>query len=187
MFISMYVGIRGNDISLSDGKNLINFSMIYFIGHLLKENIIKIPGIKIAIAYILLNIIIVSSYLLGLNNDLSTKVITYAFGYNSPLLVLNAILFFLIFTKIRIRSHCILWIANSVFSIYLISSNSNLQMILWPKINELCKEYGILPSYFFISLVIVVACITIDKCLQPIYKYITTICEKIVVMLKTFK
>lgn len=183
MFISMYLGIRGNDVSISDGKNLVNFSMIYCIGNWLKEKNIKISGRNILLAYLFLNIILCSAYISS-PNCVSAKIITYSFGYNSPLLLLNAVLFFMIFSKIKIHSHFILWIANSVFSIYLIHSNSNVQMILWPKLNDLCKDHSILPSYFFVTLLIIVVCITIDKCLQPIYMYITTICENIVVKLE---
>ena len=180
MFISMYIGIRGNDASLSDGKNLINFSMIYFLGHLLKEKEINISGKIIVFSYIFLNVVLVSAFLLGINSNLSTRVITYAFGYNSPLLVLNAILFFMIFVKIRIRSQFILWVANSVFPIYLIHSNSNLQLPLMQKIAALSPSRSF-SYYFMVMLVIMVGCIVTDKCLQPIYKSITSICERMIV------
>lgn len=40
LFISCYMGIFGQDNSIKDGKNLLNFMLIYLVGNEMKTNVI---------------------------------------------------------------------------------------------------------------------------------------------------
>lgn len=102
--------------------------------------------------------------------------IIYRWGceYNSPLLIINAILLFMIFTKLTIKANFISVVAKSVFPIYLIHSNLNVQKILWPLIQESFNTDNLILRNVALTICIMLLCVAIDKNLAPIYSEISS-------------
>lgn len=69
---------------------------------------------------------------MGFEHRVASIIYRWGWGYNSPLLIINAILLFMIFTKLTIKAKLISVVAKSVFPIYQIHSNLNVQKLLWP-------------------------------------------------------
>lgn len=172
-------------MSIADGKNLINFSLIYFLGNEIRNKriLLTIPMRKLIAFFIISNLLLCIAYVIFENRGLSKFIMKYAFGYNSPLLILNAMFFFSIFTKINIHSKCINWIAGSVFVVYLLHSNSYIQRIVWPIINQVKgNDDMMIPFiYFLFCLIIFTECILIDKFCQPLYHALSNKCYSLIV------
>ena len=120
-FISIYIGSSLGDSSLTEGKNLINFSLLYVLGNTFKvyeKHLRKIPSRYLICAYIILNCGILYTFVQG---GMISKIIWFAsFPYCSPLLIINAGLFFLIFSRLKLKSQSINYIASSMFAVYLL-------------------------------------------------------------------
>lgn len=102
----------------------------------------------------------------------------YFYFYTSPLVIIAAVHFLLIFTKIRIKSKVINWIACSCFAIYLLHSNGFLagpyyDGIILNWFNQLSTLSFLLHVIPFIILVFVIA-ILLDKIRMFIWKAIIT-------------
>lgn len=120
-FISVYLGSTLGDSSLTYGKNLINFSLLYVLGNTFKvyeKHLRKIPSRYLIYAYIILNCCILYTFAQG---GLISKIIWFAsFPYCSPLLIVNAGIFFLIISRLKLKSRSINYIASSMFAVYLL-------------------------------------------------------------------
>lgn len=103
---------------------------------------------------------------------------SYFFMYTSPLVIVSAIHFMLIFTKIHLRSKLINWIACSCFAIYLLHSNSFLANPLYDNIIlNWFNQLSTIPFLFhvipFITAVFFIA-IFLDKIRMAIWGFVTT-------------
>lgn len=172
-FISIYLGTSHGDPSLSDGKNLANFSLIYVLGNTLKyyrtqwelwSNKLLIP------IYILLNFSLVLLFCYYNDSIISKIIWRISFPYCSPLLILNALLFFIIIAKYQLFSKPINYIASSMFAVYLIHCQPYIEKcIIGGIINKLLQSTNgtietILIAIIF-AIVIMIICIIIDKVL----------------------
>lgn len=169
-FISVYLGLKSDDVSLNGGKNIVNFIFIYFLGHSIRMKYF-IPNLKLRswiLLYLVFNIFECSVYYLSFGHGLAGKINHYGWEYNSPLLIINAILFFMIFAKLKIESAFITSLARSVFPIYLIHSNLNIQHVLWPVVMSITNG-NLLVSNLTSTIIIMSMCILIDKILAPCY------------------
>ena len=121
IFISVYLGSSFGDHSLTGGKNLIHFSLLYVLGNTFKvyeKHLRKIPSKYFICTYIILNCGILYIFAQG---GLTSKIIWFAsFPYCSPLLIINAGLFFLIISRLKLKSSFINYIASSMFAVYLL-------------------------------------------------------------------
>lgn len=79
-----------------------------------------------------------------------------------------------IFTKLTIKTSIISVVAKSVFSIYLIHSNFNVQKLLWPYIQESFNTDNLILRNFVLTICIMLLCIAIDIILAPVYGMIST-------------
>lgn len=174
IFISMYLGTFGNDPSLKEGKNITNFMTIYFLGNEFryKRLVPNISKKNILLILILFNFFFVSVVYFGYGTIFVSKLRIISWDYNSPLLIFNAGLFFLLFEKISFSSSVVLKIATSVFPIYLIHSNLQIQRFLWPSLQKLSDSDPLWIKYTFISIMIMMVCIALDKLFAPIYNAI---------------
>lgn len=119
-FISVYIGFTLGDSSLNGGKNLVNFCLLYVLGNTFKayeHKLKEIPIQYLICSYLILNCCLLSIYTYG---GISKIIWRMSFYYNSPLLIINAALFFLIIARIRLHSSKINYIASSMFAVYLI-------------------------------------------------------------------
>ena len=176
IFISVYLGITSDDQSLKDGKNITNFILIYFIGYGIRHKFIggNYSLKKDIVLLLAFNLTLLPIYYMGFGHGVASIIYRWGWGYNSPLLIINAILLFMIFTKLTIKAKLISVVAKSVFPIYLIHSNLNVQKLLWPFIQESFNTDNLILRNFVLSVCIMLLCVVIDKILAPIYGMIST-------------
>ena len=182
MLISVYLGDFARNKAYWLGKNLINFMLIYQIGHLLKFYASKWKAFskwKLVCGYLTLNVILVSSYLFFRTEWLGDVIWRLGFPYNSPLLLLNAVLLFMIFGQMEFHTPVVNKIAESCFAIYLIHSSAvAIDFIQRPLINRIFV-FSELDSVLFLlllfvfAIVIMIACIIINTCLNPLWKAVS--------------
>lgn len=129
IFIAMYLGLFGDDPSLKEGRNIVNFMMLYFLGNELrnKKFMPNISKKKILWLFFVFNILFLTIIYFSYGTSFASKLRILSWDYNSPLLVFNGMLFFLLFENISFNSSKILKIASSVFPIYLFHSNLHIQ------------------------------------------------------------
>ena len=121
--VAMYFGSTQGDGALEDGKNLINFIFLYLVGNTLKmtqERWSRISYRLLGCAYIVLNASLILSLYFTSNSSVHETIINLSFPYRSPLLLINAVLVFMMFAKMRIHSRFINAIATSMFAVYII-------------------------------------------------------------------
>ena len=176
-FICIYIGTTLGDNTLSNGKNVINFSFIYLIGNMinLKQNQLKKFTLKYCIIlYVLLNLLLISSYYLMSTNIVGIFIWQLSFPYCSPLLIVNSILFFMIFLHLKVHSKAINYLSKSCLAIYLIHESTPFVL---DTIGFVSKSlYFTINNSFFLLIVLVlfsvlIACvaIAIDKLLTPVW------------------
>lgn len=122
-FISHYVGILGFDSSLSDGKNAITFIFFYVIGdtiHKYEEKWMKIPGKFYLFSFILINILLISFFVLFQGRIWDVLFDRIFFKYNSIGLLINTILFLMAIGHYKFQSPVINRIAKASIAMYLL-------------------------------------------------------------------
>ena len=188
-FISIYLGTVGGDPSLGDGKNLANFIFLYLVGHALRLNSQYLEGIKMKaflVLYLALNLILVFGYYMSYNHVVGKILWTLSFPYSSPILLLNSVLFFVMFSKLSFQSKVVNYLASSSLAIYLIHGNRPLCFDIGEKYGRLCSG-GIIGnaveiirsmvhngflfaiSLLVLTILIILFCIMIDKMLSPLW------------------
>ena len=177
LFISCYMGVSKGDDSLVTGKNLPNFILIYLTGNMLsqyKERLSSISQNLWIIIYVILNVLLVVTYCL-FSKELIGKIIwRISFVYCSPVLLINSIIFFMIFAQMNIKSKFINWIAKSSFAIYLIHGNQPYAWAIMGFASLYCINEFNNPVFLFFSIIllalgIIVASVVIDKLLTPLW------------------
>ena len=113
------MGITSDDQSLKDGKNITNFILIYFIGYGIRHKFIggNYSLKKDIVLLLAFNLTLLPIYYMGFEHRVASIIYRWGWGYNSPLLIINAILLFMIFTKLTIKAKLISVVAKSVFPI----------------------------------------------------------------------
>lgn len=175
--ISHYAGTIGNDITLTEGKNVVTFMFYYIVGHLLsqtKNMWKKINRKRLLIVYIIVNVIIVAFGSLWGSDRFINGIFEFCFiRYNSPFLWLNAILTFMLITSLSFQSKIINRAAKACLSIYLLHCS----FIAWRLIKPAMLYLMDFSNSFFVTfaltcvmaLVIVFICICIHFMLTPLW------------------
>ena len=162
--------------ALSNGKNPINFVMIYYIGNFLRTGL-KLPSwltaSKILLIYLSISsLLFLVFFLLSKNfSYLKHYVFELFFPYNSIGLILNSIIFFLIFAKISFSSKLVNWLASSTLAVYLIHENSFIGGYLYgfalKMQNELDNLFMISLSIIVFGVIVFIGSVLIDKLFSP--------------------
>ena len=121
--IAVYLGMMQSDITLIDGKNIANFILIYIIGNTIRIEQNRIVGFsnwRFWGGFFILNVVLMFLYVLFYNTKVSDLIWDWSFPYYSPFILVNSIIFFIPFTRYKINSPAINYVAASVFSIYII-------------------------------------------------------------------
>lgn len=185
-YIATYCGITNGDPSLYAGKNIVNFILLYLIGDTFNHynNRIKQISPKIVfLAYLFLNILLVSTFCSASSMSISHVIYRMSFQYCSPLLLINSTLIFYIFTRINFTSSLINYTSKSVLAIYLIHSNN----VVFPKfiapiIIKLFNYDSVIVSLLgliMLTLIVFFVCVIIDKSLSPIWCFAEKIAKLI--------
>ena len=120
--LSMYMGTV-KEPSMIEGKNVVLFIFIYSIGDWIrahKKFFDTITLSKIIVLYVILNGGLIALYANNVETFLGKVLWVLSFPYCSPLLIFNAILLFLLFSKVNFKSNLINWLSSSVFSVYIL-------------------------------------------------------------------
>lgn len=133
LIISVYFGYFDKEGVLS-GYSLLNFWLIYSIGFYIRNHM-RMEDMHVRyllMAFVLLNILFFFSLYYSLNNaPIFDRIMRLSFNYNSIGLILNAIIIFLLFTKIRINnSKTINYISSSMFAVYIIHEQPTIRNII---------------------------------------------------------
>lgn len=168
--ISIYFGYFDKEGCLS-GKSLPNFWLIYSIGYYIHNHIRaeRISVLNVLIALFLFNVSTFIGLYFSINNAfVFDKILRLTFYYNSVGLILNAVLIFLLFCKIRISNTAINYVASSMFSVYIIHE----QPLIRNSISEYIRANGLVDTggVLFVAVAVFVSCIIIDKCMTPIWR-----------------
>lgn len=176
-FINFWFGAMVyGDYSLLDGKNIVNFTFLYLLGNTVRcnhEMFERIRTAHYATAFVALNILLVVACFYS-PTLVKHGIMRMAFGYNSPVLLLNAMLLFLLFSRLRFKSKVVNSLASSVFAIYLITEQPVVQEGIlrdgteWLMANT-SSQIALCGSLMAYSIVIMVVTISIDKIFKPVW------------------
>lgn len=123
-WISCWCGLMGFDASLHEGYNVLHFTLLYLIGNTLavyKDKCNSIPTWAVVSAYVLLAVGSVVCAFCGMAYlPKYTIIFHWLFEYNSLLLILQAVLFFMLFMRLHFQSRAVNYMASSSLAIYLI-------------------------------------------------------------------
>ena len=179
-FVACYMATSMGDKSLTSGKNLTNFVFFYLVGNQLyyyRDKWMNAKTSNLLLCYLVFNIVILIS-MYSMHGNIVGKIIkNLSFPYSSPLILIGAIMFFMIIGKQHIQSRFINYVAASSLAIYLIHGNRP----YLPELHGVVCEYlqGVtgnnlllLGSYTIYTLIVITACVCIDKCLTPLWNII---------------
>lgn len=179
LFINVYVGFIGKDISLIEGKNLTNFCLFYVIGSCIsrwKHIFSRISSKWYLVTFVFLNLILCTAYSC-LSQGASNIIWKLSFPYHSPFILVSSTLFIYMFSNLQMRSKSINRIARSTFAIYLLHcSGLVMNYVNKPVLQQIVDHYNsstlIILSLFAYSIILFIACIAIDQLLMPMWNRI---------------
>lgn len=179
-FVACYMAMTKGDASMSNGKNLTNFIYFYLVGnqlHYYRDRWMNIKTSTLVLCYILFNVVIFGTEYYMYGNIVGKLVKSLSFPYHSPLILVGAIMFFMIIGKQHIQSRFINYVAASSLAIYLIHGSRP----YLPELHGIVCGYlkgvtdnnlFLLSSYIIYTLIVITACVCIDKCLTPVWSII---------------
>lgn len=122
-WISCWCGLMGFDASLHEGYNVVHFALMYLIGNTLflyKDKLNAIPTWMVLSSYLIVAIGSTILAYVGMRYTHITIIFHLMFEYNSVVLLVHAILFFMLFMRLNIKSRFINYCATSSLAVYLL-------------------------------------------------------------------
>lgn len=185
LFLSSYWGFVETSY-LSEGKNLVNFMMIYVIGNSLfrwKERISDIKVKYLLMLYFTINLVVFLSYMFG-SYELQKAVVKLAYNYSSPILLLNAVLLFVMLSHVKVKSKKINYIASSTLAVYLIHVHpaicgSFFKIPLMTIQTDIANTGVTCFLYLIFAVLFFTMCIIIDKMLSPFWRFMDIYLQRI--------
>lgn len=185
-FIAVYMGCV-HEPSLKDGKNMALFMFVYVLGDCLnafKSKYERWSLTWIILAYLIINVLEVVCYVSFHHSLLGKVVWVIGYPYCSPLLIMNAVLLFVIFSKFNFRSKVVNWLSLSVFSVYVLHHQ---HFILYSLIGP-CVLYIYTVSHDplilmtllgGLTILIMFVCMVIDKLCSPLWHFLSDNANKL--------
>lgn len=178
LFISVYGSIM-DDNAYVGGKNIALFMTVYVIGDILKDREKQLEKVSVYwcfLVWLVFNIVLFFSFILTDGSKMSGYIWKFSFPYSSPLLIVNAVLFFLLFSKIKVRSKLINSIAVSIFSVYIITGNPLIEyLLLFPTLEKIVDSFGCgintIGIIILFATIVVIASVLVDKIFKPFFNY----------------
>ena len=184
-FMSVYIGnVTEGDVCLVEGKNLTNFLLLYTLGNSLRhyqEHINGCSQFKLVITYLLFNAFLVIGFMYI--PIIAGKIWKYSYAYDSPIIMVNSVWIFAIFSKLNVKSRFVNWMGSGVFACYLLQCPA----ILWKNCFERPIQYiygfanepwQILPIMVLYAAVAMLIMGSIDKVLNPIWNRLVAFAAK---------
>lgn len=176
-FMSIYIGnVTQGDGALLDGKNLTNFMLLYAIGNTLRHFQAKTDALSMRCllgATLVFNVCLVVGFMYV--PALAGKIWKYGFAYNSPLMMLNCALVFMVFSKLQLQSRFVNWMGGSIFACYLIHCPG----LVWENVfvspmrsvyASLGQPWLVIPCVLVYVAVAMLLMVSIDHVLSPLWK-----------------
>ncbi len=172
-FLELLYGWAFDDFANFDGGySALSFFFLYLLAryiNIYKPSIIKLDTIKMLGLFFLIcfagSLITLGSLLSGIS-FLAEHIHGKMQIYTSPFVIIPSVLLILIFSKVKIQSKIINWLASSCFAIFLIHTH----LMVKPTYNEVCRLIFNNNSGFLYLLIIfmfinsvALGCILIDK------------------------
>lgn len=191
----MWCGTTMGDNSLSDGKNVVNFIFIYTLGNTIrmyKNGIVRCPTSLLLLIYVVLNILLVVLFSAH-SSDRIGKILYYlSYPYCSPIIIANALMVFIVFSRIKYTSNVVNKIASGVLAVYLLHSHP----VLLGQYISVCAErivetYSdkpllIIALFLIYTSVIYVVCTLIHFFMRPIWYAIDRFADRISNVLQSY-
>lgn len=171
------------------GYSMMQFVFMYYTGRILyiyQQKFDK-PAMYYFIGYVVVSVVLSAFVILQFKTKDYVSM-WQLYHYNNPLIVLSAVLLFLTFKNIQLKSRFINWISSSILAVYLIHEGDFMRKILHSSIQSTIAETGysslhsvlVFAGYF---LAIMAGSIFIDKLRQlitdPIVNRLSSLIEKI--------
>ncbi len=176
--VSVYLGNFCRYYLYVEGTNIINFLFLYQLGQMLSyysEQWRKIKVWKLLVAYALLNVMLVVGYYYSIETQGGELLWRLSFRYNSPILIINAVLLFVIIGHLSFTSSALNGLSAGIFAVYLIHGNHplatsfqrNIVSVIYPYISNYLLFVGTL---ILMSLAVILLCLLINQLLSPVWK-----------------
>ena len=129
------------------------------------------------LCYVVFNFMIISTEYFTYGGLVGKIVHHLAFPYSSLLILIGAILFFMIIGKQHIQSRFINYVAASSLAIYLIHGSRpylpELHGVVCGYLQGVSdNNFFLLDSYIIYTLIVITACVCLDKFLTPVWNLI---------------
>jgi hypothetical protein len=170
------------DCDIANGRGIIAFVLSYSLGSFIrkyyKEKTSFLTRGRRPILLYFCVFVLVFCCIAFLPTMLSKAVNYLCFGYNEIGLFIMSILFFLMFQNFKLKSKFINSIATVALGIYLFHENRNFRsLIVYPIYksviyDNVSNQVQLLICHVLYAVVIICACVVIDKCRQYLFNYI---------------
>lgn len=185
-WMNCWCGFMGFEQNLHEGKNLVHFVFLYLIGntlHTYSSKLNQIPMSKVVTALLIINIVsILSGYHITFTNNPNQYLLfNIFFSYNSILLVANAVLFFMLFMRLKFNSPIINYMATSSLAIYMLHMfllRRGIEVVYWIRdgLDSAALQFVLVVMIAFATLII---CIIIDKILSPCWALSAKVADRL--------
>lgn len=186
-FGAVWIGhITVVDVTFGNGKDLIYFMFAYVLGSTLRfyrHVWSRLPSTVYLAAFLSLNVVLVATYCLAGEGLIRKAVYWLSYLYDSPIMQVNAVLFFLILATHPFKSKVVNRLATSTLAIYLIHESPLTEhFLIGPVVLRICSaitgdaaRLGVMAT---LSLVIVFSCIAIDRIFAPLWRCFARLGDK---------
>ena len=184
-FMSIYIGnVTEGDVSLVEGKNLTNFLLLYTIGNTIRHCQPRIDSCRMSMlvgSCLLFNLLLVVGFMYV--PFLAGKIWKYSYAYDSPIIMVNSIWVFAIFSKIQLQSRFVNWLGSGVFACYLLQCPS----VVWKNLFEHPVQQlytlfphpcAIIPIMIVYAAIAMLAMASFDKMLNPLWNRLVAFAAK---------
>lgn len=180
--LNLFIGFVCKGGYNDNGFCVEHFCYMYVIGMLIKryEDNLSKYSTKLFISLFTISTI----FLLVFDKYLFTD--DFWYGYNNPLVIINACVVFLLFLKIQIESRTVNYVAISAFAVYLLTDHNTLTrpyiVRITNVINDFCSKniWYDLSIWIICCVIIFVFCIYLDMLLRILMKYFALLIRKVV-------
>lgn len=156
VLVDVYVGYIHQRVEITtDGYHLIHFITLYFIGNFIAEYKGYISELKKNVsqrwiaAFVALIVLLMNVFHI-VKMEFFPISLVYSLRYNSPVVMLFSVLFFMWVVTWRIKSRVINWVSASVLSVYLIHSQPVVAKYFFPFLQEIQNNYSAIPAFVLI-------------------------------------
>ena len=185
-FFSVYMGTIYGETSLVDGKNIVHFVLLYYIGKTIcnyRQQIINVGTIRPLLIYVCIVFCIIMLYIIFSESLIGTVVWFMALRYNSPLLMLESILLFIALSNMIIKSKVINRLASAAFPVYIMHNQKIFLLWLAPAFFNylnLSNNFYLMIAVVLIALFTYLAGFIIHQIMSPfIDRSISFLCYKL--------